>query len=49
MTTLTKKEADEKRRLDRKIFGGKATRKEVLRALDLKRKLDRLTAAGRPL
>lgn len=34
---LTKKEAAEKRRLDRKIFGGRATRKEALRALELRR------------
>ena len=38
---LTKKEAAQKRQLDRKIFGGKLlTRKEISRALELKRKSD---------
>ena len=35
---LTKKEHAELKRLNRKLFGGKGTRKEVLRALELKRK-----------
>ncbi len=40
MSTLTKKEAAEKRRIDRKAFAGKATTKEILRGLELKRKRD---------
>lgn len=35
---LTAKEAAEKRRIDRKWMAGKATRKEILRSLDLLRK-----------
>ena len=35
---LTNKESAEFARLNKKLFGGKGTRKEVLRALDLKRK-----------
>lgn len=37
---MTSTEAKELRRLHRKVMGGKATRREVLRALDLKRKKD---------
>ena len=38
--TLTKKEASEKKRIDRKVFGGKyVTRKEILRAFELRAKL----------
>jgi hypothetical protein len=37
-----KAEKAEKRRIDRKVFSGKATRKEVLRGLDLLRKSRRL-------
>jgi hypothetical protein len=32
---LSKKERAEKRRLDKRIFSGKATRKEVLRGFEL--------------
>lgn len=35
---LTKKETAELRRLDKKILNGKATRREVLRGLELKRR-----------
>lgn len=35
---LTKKEQAELRRLTRKLLGGKGTRKEVDRALELRRK-----------
>jgi hypothetical protein len=35
---LTAKEKAEKRRIDRKVYAGKATRKEILRGLDLLRK-----------
>jgi len=35
---LTKKEAATLRRLDRKVTNGKATRAEVLKAIELKRK-----------
>lgn len=35
---LTTKEKAEKRRIDRKVASGKATRKEVLRGMDLLRK-----------
>lgn len=35
---LTAKKKAEKRRIDRKVFTGKATRKQVLRGLDLLRK-----------
>lgn len=37
MADFTKKDAAELKRLNRKLFGGKGTRKEVLRALDLRR------------
>ena len=40
MPALTKKEATEKRRIDRKVLSGKATRKEILRGLELKHKRD---------
>lgn len=47
--TLTKKEAAELKRLNRKIIiGGRGTRKEVLRALDLKRKQERDGSDRRP-
>jgi hypothetical protein len=39
--TLTKKEAAEKRKIDRKVLAGKATRKEILRGLDLLKKEDK--------
>lgn len=35
---MTDKERKELKRLDRKVMSGKATRAEVLRAIDLKRK-----------
>jgi hypothetical protein len=35
---MTDKERAELKRLDRKIMSGKATRKEVLRGIELKRK-----------
>jgi len=38
MTTWTKKDAADLKRLDRKIGNGKATRVDALRAIDLKRK-----------
>jgi hypothetical protein len=37
-TPWTEKDAAEKRRLDRKILGGNATRNQVMRALDLRNK-----------
>jgi hypothetical protein len=37
---LTKKETAEKKRIDKKVFAGKATSKDVLRGLELKRKRD---------
>ncbi len=36
--TLTKKETAEKKRIDHRAFVGKATRKELLRGMDLLRK-----------
>ncbi len=38
MINLTKKEAAEKRRIDRKVLSRTATRKEVLRGMDLLQK-----------
>ena len=42
---LTSKEQAEKSRIDRKVAAGKATRKEVLRGIDLLRKSRREVAA----
>jgi len=37
---LTAKEVAEKRRIDRKVFSGNATRKDILRGLELKNRRD---------
>ena len=39
--TMTKKELATLKRLHKKVMNGKATRKEVLLAIDLRRKLNR--------